>query len=189
MRKQMARATAFVDLIPVRMLKMMNKLIGLCVLLLMLAGTAQAEELSKEQIKGLDEQVQDIKKDVLSISAELNLLEEKLLYPSNTYVAFFVSLEKDAGFSPDSIQLTLDSKNVANYIYSFKEVQALQKGGVQRVFTANVNTGDHNLQIAVKGKQGGDVKTSTGSHTVNKGVGPRFVEIHLTRSGVDFRDW
>lgn len=168
---------------------MMNKLFGIFVLLVMLLGTAHAEELTKEQIKGLDEQVQDIKKDVLSISAELNLLEEKLLYPSNTYVAFFVSMEKDAGVSLDSIALSLDNKNVANYIYSFKEVQALQKGGVQRVFTSNVTAGKHDLQVSVKDKQGGAVKTTTGSHSVTKGVGPRFVEIHLTRSGVEFRDW
>jgi len=167
----------------------MNRLIGLCVLLCLLAGTANAEELTKEQIKGLDEQVQDIKKDVLSISAQLNLLEEKLLYPSNTYVAFFVSLEKGADFSPDSIQLKLDNKDVANYIYSYKEVQALQKGGVQRVFTGNITTGAHNLQVAVNGKQGGDKKTDTGTHTVSKGVGPGFVEIHISGSGVEFRDW
>jgi hypothetical protein len=167
----------------------MNKLIGLCILLCMLLGTANAEELTKEQIKGLDEQVQDIKKDVLSISAELNLLEEKLLYPSNTYVAFFVSLEKGTNFMPDSIQLSLDNKNVANYIYSYKEVQALQKGGVQRVFTGNVTTGTHNLQITVKGKDGGSSKSDSGTNTVTKGVGPQFVEIHLTDSGVQFRNW
>lgn len=167
----------------------MKKLLGLCVLLCMLFGVVHAEELTKEQIKGLDEQVQDIKKDVLSISAELNLLEEKLLYPSNTYIAFFVSVEKGSGFSPDAIKLTLDNKNVANYIYSFKEVQALQKGGVQRVFTANVTTGDHSLQVDVRGKDGGSKKTSTGTHTVTKGVGPKFVEIHLSGSGVEFRDW
>jgi len=167
----------------------MNKFIGLCVLLGVLCGTANAEELTKEQIKGLDEQVQDIKKDVLSISAELNLLEEKLLYPSNTYIAFFVSLDKGSNFSPDSIALVLDDKNVANYIYSFKEVQAMKKGGVQRVFTGNVTTGKHNLQIKVTGKDGGSKTTNSGIHTVTKGVGPQFVEIHLTSSGVEFRDW
>jgi len=167
----------------------MNKLMGLLVLLCAWAGSAGAEEVTKEQIKGLDEQVQDIKKDVLSISAELNLLEEKLLYPSNTYIAFFVSVAKDAGFSPDAVNITLDNKNVANYIYSFKEVEALQKGGVQRVFTSNVRTGEHNVKIDIMGKQGGSKKTETGSHTVNKGIGPQFVEIRLSGSGIEFRDW
>ena len=167
----------------------MNKLTGLLVLLCVLFGSAHAEEVTKEQIKGLDEQVQDIKKDVLGISAELSLLEEKLLYPSNTHIAFFVSVAKDADFSPDAIKISLDNKDVANYIYSFKEVEALQKGGVQRVFTGNVRTGEHNLQVNIIGKQGGSKKTDSATHAVNKGIGPQFVEIHLSGSGIEFRDW
>jgi len=167
----------------------MKKFIGLCILLSALCTSVYAEDQTKEQIKGLDEQVQDIKKDVLGISAQLNLLEEKLLYPSNTYIAFFVSLQKGSDFSPDAIGIKLDNKDVANYIYSYKEVQALQKGGVQRVFTGNVTTGPHNLQITVKGKEGGSNRSNSGTNTVTKGVGPQFVEIHLTDSGVEFRNW
>ena len=72
---------------------------------------AVAEEISKEQIKGLDEQVQDIKKDVLGISTELNLLEEKLLYPSNTQVSLFVSLAPGNDFRLDSVEIELDGKD------------------------------------------------------------------------------
>ncbi|HKK04350.1 MAG TPA: hypothetical protein VKA50_00705 [Gammaproteobacteria bacterium] len=162
---------------------------GLLVVLSMLSGSLHAEKLNKQQIKGLDEQVQGIKRDVLSISTQLNLLEEKLLYPSNTYMAFFVSMDKGADFSPDSIKLTLDDKNVANYIYSYKEVQALKEGGVQRVFTTNVTTGEHNLKISVIGKESGSKVTNSGTHNLKKGVGPQFVEIHLSATGVDFRDW
>jgi hypothetical protein len=183
------RFKTFVDRISSGKPLAMNKLIGLLVLLCVWFGSAGAEEVTKEQIKGLDEQVQDIKKDVLSISAQLNLLEEKLLYPSNTYIAFFVSVAKDSGYSPDAIKLTVDKKEVANYIYSFKEVQALQKGGVQRVFTGNVRTGEHNVQVDVIGKQGGSKKTNSASHAVKKGIGPQFVEIRLSSSGVEFRDW
>jgi hypothetical protein len=181
---------AVVDRISSGKVMPMNKLIGLFVLLCVCFGSANAEEkVTKEQIKGLDEQVQDIKTDVLSISAHLNLLEEKLLYPSNTYIAFFVSVAKDSGFSPDAIKLTLDKKEVADYIYSFKEVQALQKGGVQRVFTGNARTGEHNLQVHVIGKENGIKKTTKASHSVKKGIGPQFVEIRLSGSGVEFRDW
>ena len=60
-----------------------------------LACTVLAQPVSKEQIKGLDEQVQDIKKDALAISSELAQLEEKLLYPSNTQLALFVTLVGD----------------------------------------------------------------------------------------------
>lgn len=167
----------------------MNKLYVILVLFWAVAGSVGAEEVTKEQIKGLDEQVQDIKKDVLSISAKLNLLEEKLLYPSNTYIAYFISVEKGSKFAPDSIKLSVDDKDVANYIYSYKEVEALQKGGVQRVFTGNVRTGKHSLQVSVSGKNGGSKKTDTASHTVTKGIGPQFVEIRLSGSGITFRDW
>lgn len=168
----------------------MKKITRLCLLLCVsLALPVNAEQVTKEQIKGLDEQVQDIKKDVLGISAELNQLEEKLLFPSNTQISIFVSLAKGAVFEPDAIQLKVDDKDVAHHIYSFKEVEALQRGGVQRVYTGNVRTGDHNVQISVIGKNGGSKKTDTASHSVTKGIGPQFVEIRLTGSGVEFRNW
>ena len=151
--------------------------------------TAFAEQVTKEQIKGLDEQVQDIKKDVLGISAELNQLEEKLLFPSNTQVWVFVSLEKNAGFKPDAVQLKLDDKDVAHHIYSFKEVEALLAGGVQRVYTGNIRTGDHRVQVSVVGKSGGSKETKTTSHTIAKGVGPKFVEIRVSSSGVEVKNW
>jgi hypothetical protein len=151
--------------------------------------SVKAEQVTKEQIKGLDEQVQDIKKDVLGISTELNLLEEKLLFPSNTQISIFVSLAEDTDFLPDAIKLQLDNKDVAHHIYSFKDVEALKAGGVQRVYTGNVRTGDHNVQVSVIGKDGGSKKTESSAHNVSKGVEPQFVEIRLTGSGVEFRNW
>lgn len=157
--------------------------------MLLMLSTALAELVSKEQIKGLDEQVQDIKTDVLGISAELNQLEEKLLFPSNTEVSVFVSLDKEAGFEPDAVQLKLDEKNVAHHIYSFKEVEALLAGGVQRIYTGNVRTGEHSVEVDVIGKSSGSKKTYTATHAVNKGVGPKLVEIRLSGSGVEVRNW
>ncbi|MCI0506326.1 MAG: hypothetical protein L0Z73_09490 [Gammaproteobacteria bacterium] len=173
------------------MKKVTHLFLLLCIALVFspINGPAIAEPVTKEQIKGLDEQVQDIKKDVLGISAELNLLEEKLLFPSNTQISFFVSLEKGSDFEPDAIQLKLDDKDMAHHIYSFKEVSAMQKGGVQRVFTGNVRTGDHNLQVTVTGKSGGSKKTGAASHSVTKGVGPQFVEIRVSGSGIEFKNW
>jgi len=141
------------------------------------------------QIKGLDEQVQDIKKDVLGISTELNQLEEKLLFPSNTQVSIFISLDKSTGYQPDAVQLKIDDKDVAHHIYSFKEVDALQAGGVQRIYTGNVLTGEHKVNVSVIGNTGGNKKTQTVMQTVTKGIGPQFVEIHLTASGIEVKNW
>ena len=135
---------------------------------------------SKEQMQGLDEQVQEIKSDVLGIAAELDRLEEKLLYPSNTQVAVFVSLAEGEKFRLDSVQVQIDGELVAHHIYSFKELEALQKGGVQRIYTGNVPTGDHRLQVSIAGKRpgGGDVVGSE-SFAFRKEVEPRLVGITL----------
>ena len=152
---------------------------------LLLSAAAYGQEISKEQIKGLDEQVQEIKSDVLGIAAELNQLEEKLLYPSNTQVAVFVSLASGETFRLDSVEIRLDGAPVAHHLYTFKELEALQKGGVQRLYTGNVRSGDHDLQVSVIGKTGGGADFQKSERfSVNKDVGPRIVEISLAAQGI-----
>jgi len=165
------------------------RIVILGISLLVLSLTASAREVSREQIKGLDEQVQEIKSDVLGIAAELNQLEEKLLYPSNTEVAVFVSLASGETFRLDSVEIQLGGKPVAHHIYTFKELEALQKGGVQRIYTGNIKTGEHDLTVSVigKSKEGADFQ-ETGSFKVNKDVGPKIVEISLAAQGITFKD-
>ena len=171
----------------------MNKILRLfpyVVAMLFLSLSGHAEEVTKEQMKGLDEQVQDIKGDVLGIATELYQLEEKLLYPSDTQVAVFVSLAEGENFRLDGINIELGGKPVANHIYTFKEQEALQKGGVQRLFTGNVTTGTHELQVTLTGKsKGGGDLLRTESFTFNKAVGPDIVELTLAQDSVDFREW
>jgi hypothetical protein len=158
-------------------------------------AASRAEEMDREQMKGLDEQVQDIKTDVLGIAAELNLLEEKLLYPSGTQLAVFVALAQGDSVRLDAVQVRIDGELVAHYIYSFKELDALRKGGVQRIYTGNVTTGEHRIEIAVSGKlqSGGDYNQS-GSFAFRKGVEPKLVGVTLAgpESGnpaIEIGDW
>ena len=157
----------------------------LAISVLGLSAAAYAEEVSKEQIKGLDEQVQEIKSDVLGIAAELNQLEEKLLYPSNTQVAVFVSLAGGETFRLDSVEIQLDGKPVTHHLYTFKELEALQRGGVQRIYTGNVRSGEHDPQVLVIGKTGSGADFQKSERfTVNKDVGPRTVEMSLAAQGI-----
>ena len=157
--------------------------------LLVVCFAAHGEEISREQMKGLDEQVQEIKTDVLGIAAELNQLEEKLLYPSNTQVAIFVSLAGGETFRLDSVEIQLDGKPVAHHIYTFKELEALQKGGVQRIYTGNIMAGDHDLLVSVMGKsQGGADFQKMERFRVNKDVGPKIVELSLAAQSITFKD-
>ena len=100
------------------------------------AGAATAQQPATAEMRSLDEQVQEIKTDVLGIAAELNRLEEKLLYPSNTQLAVFVSIAEGETFRLDSMQINIDGELATHFLYSFKELDALQHGGVQRVYTA-----------------------------------------------------
>lgn len=177
----------------VTMLRILSALLLLA--FLGLGSVSSAEEVSKEQIKGLDEQVQDIKKDVLAISTELNLLEEKLLYPSNTQVSIFVSLVADKDFRLDSVEVEFDGKAVAHHIYSFKELEALRAGGMQRIYTGNARSGEHLLKVGFMGKslQGSEYH-QVETYNFKKDIAPGLVEISLAGPGVransiEFKDW
>jgi len=162
-------------------------MVGLAVLVL--TSGARAEEISREQIKGLDEQVQEIKSDVLSIAAALNQLEERLLYPSNTQVAVFVSLAAGETFRLDAVEIQLDGRAVAHHLYTFKELEALQKGGVQRIYTGNIRSGAHALQVSMigKSKAGSDLRAME-QFTLTKDVGPKILEVSLAAGGIQFKD-
>ena len=138
----------------------------------------------QQEMRGLDDQVQEVKSDVLNIAAELNQLEEKLLYPSGTQVAIFIALAKGDQMRLDAVRLEIDGQLVAHYIYSFKELEALRKGGVQRIYVGNVATGDHQLNVFVDGKLKAGTDFSRSEHfTFHKEVKPKLVE--LTVGGPD----
>ena len=174
---------------------MFNMLRGfiLSIAMLMLSFPAYAEEVSKEQIKGLDEQVQEIKTDVLGIASQLSLLEEKLLYPSSTQVAVFVSSDDMTRFRLDSIEIRLDDKTVAQHLYTLRELGALQKGGMQRLYVGNISSGEHGLQVLVIGR-GADSSglRRTEKFKFRKDEGPKLLEVRLVDSGahiITLRDW
>jgi len=145
-------------------------------------GSAQGwtQQSDQQQMRGLDDEVQEIKSDVLRISAELSLLEEKLLYPSGTEVAIFVALAQGDAMRLDAVRLQIDGQLVAHYIYSAKELEALRKGGVQRIYVGNVATGEHKLDVLVDGKlDGGEDFSRTEQFAFRKEVKPKLVELTL----------
>jgi hypothetical protein len=156
---------------------------------------SEKQQNEKQQMRGLDEQIQEIKSDVLRIAAELSRLEEKLLYPSGTQVAIFVALTKGDTMRLDAVRLKIDGQPAAHYIYSFKELEALRKGGVQRIYVGNVATGDHKLEVLVDGKleSGSDFSRSE-QFAFRKEVKPKLIGLTLAgpRSGntpITLEEW
>src|SRR5262245_45442850 len=140
-------------------------------------ATALAQAVTKSRMQSLDEQVQEAQCDVLGIASELDQLEEKLLYPSNTQLAVFVSMEKADGFRLDSVSIQVDGEFVARHVYSFKELEALKKGGVQRIYNGNARTGEHRLDVSIAGKLSGKDFTASQSFGFSKEVGPKLVGV------------
>jgi hypothetical protein len=145
---------------------------------------------------GLDEEIQSLKQDIVALNRSLFMLEEELLFPSNTQVAVFLSMDLGEFFSLDSVQLKIDNKVVTNYLYTRREVEALHRGGVQRLYMGNLKSGEHEL-VAIftgKGPNGRDYRRGA-ELLVNKSLGARFVELTIvdneTSEQPDFsvREW
>jgi hypothetical protein len=139
------------------------------------------EAASRNEFRSLDKDVQDLKKEVLDLNRDLFLLEEELLFPANSQVAFFISMDVGEYFELDSVNLKVDGKEVANYLYTEREVGALLRGGVHRVHMANLKTGDHELVAVFTGK-GPQTRDYRRGATMNfsKGIGAKYLELEIT---------
>lgn len=170
-------------------------LVVISALLCICARTTPADESARAQMKGLDEQVQEVKSDVLSIAAELNQLEEKLLYPSDTHLAVFISLAQGETLRLDAVQIQIDGRPATRYIYSFKELDALRRGGVQRIYSGNIATGTHEIEVAVSGKlANGKDYTQTEHFPFTKEIKPKLLGVMLAgpdaaQPGIRLGDW
>ena len=134
-----------------------------------------------ESFQALDTQVQDLKQDVLDLNRDLFMLEEELLFPANTQVAVFLSMDVGTYFQIDSVQLRLDDKQVANYLYTEREVDGLNRGGVQRLYLGNVKFGQHELVAFFTGKGPHDRDYRRGATiTFRKGEGAKFLELRVS---------
>ena len=157
-------------------------------LLLMLAVSPMAgvaQDMSGDDIRSLDGQVQEIKSDVLNIASELNTLEERLLFPSNTQVSLFVSIAENDDFRLDAVQLEINGELATHHIYSFKELDALRSGGVQKIYTGNLTTGDHQLNVTMIGQlKNGKAFNESRGFTFTKGVKPNVMGITLSGPGL-----
>ncbi len=136
---------------------------------------------SRAEFRSLDEDVQALKQEVLDLNRDLFLLEEELLFPANSQVAFFISLDVGEYFDLDSINLKIDGKNVSNYLYTEREVSALHRGGVHRLHMENLKVGEHELVAVFTGK-GPNVRDYRRGATMNfdKGIGAKYVELAIT---------
>jgi hypothetical protein len=144
------------------------------------AGMAAAMGGDNTDTRGLDQEVQGLKKDVVDLNRDLFILEEELLFPANTQVAVFLAVDVGDFFALDSVQLRIDDKEVINYLYTPREVEALLKGGVQRLYVGNLKVGKHELVAFFNGKGPNDRPYKRGASLgFTKGVGAKYLELKI----------
>jgi hypothetical protein len=150
------------------------------VALVLAAMTAFAAE-EPADFKALDGEIGALKQQVVDLNRDLFLLEEELLFPANTQVAVFVSMDVGTFFGLDSVQIVLDGKEVTNYLYTEREVDALLRGGVHRVWLGNLKAGKHELTAFFTGvgPHGRDYRRGT-TLEIEKGVGAKYVELRIS---------
>jgi hypothetical protein len=148
-----------------------------------LLAAAPATSASSPAAATLDGRIQDVKGDVIKLNRDLLVLEEELLFPANTQVALFVSMDVGKMFELDSVQIKLDDKMVSSYLYTPGEVAALHRGGVQRIYLGNLRTGEHELVAFFTGKGPHDRDYKRGATVkFEKGSDPKYIELRIKDS-------
>jgi hypothetical protein len=145
------------------------------------APPAAARDAPSAELKTLDQEVQGLKKDVVDLNKDLFVLEEELLFPANTQVALYVSMDVGAFFALDAVTVKIDNKEVKNYLYTAREADALLKGGVQQIYLGNLKVGKHELVAFFTGKGPVERDYKRGaSINFDKGVGAKYLELKIT---------
>jgi len=160
------------------------------------AATGVAATAPANGTRALDEQIQDLKKQTVDLNRDLFILEEELLFPANTQVAVFVSVDVGDFFALDSITLKIDNREVSDYLYTPREDTALIKGGVQRLYVGNLKSGQHELVAFFNGKGPNNrYYRRAASIEFEKGVGAKYLELKITdrqhaqQPEFEIKDW
>ncbi len=157
-----------------------HALLTLALLVLTPAWAAEDAAKKSETFSVLDSKVQSLKKQVMELNRDLFVLEEELLFPASTQLAVFLSVDVGQTFQLDSVQVKLNDKVVTNYLYTERELQALHRGGVQRLYLGNLPVGKHELVAFFTGKGPHERDYRRGTTLVfEKGTEPKYIELQI----------
>jgi hypothetical protein len=148
---------------------------------------AQQDNYQKNQPanKTVAEQLQQLRKEVVALNRDLFVLEEDLLFPSSTQAVVYLSMDVGAYFNLDAVELRINDKVVTYHLYTEKQIQALYKGGVQKLHIDNLAQGEHQLSAFFigKGPQNREYKRAT-SITFIKTAEAKSLELSIIDSSL-----
>ena len=162
-------------------------------------GALQAEDPQTEQLnvsveqeqstsKPLDEEMEQVKKDLVKLKRDLVILEEDLLFPASSQVSVFLSMDVGELFQLDAVTLKLNGKEVQHHLYTEKQVDALHRGGVQKLFVGNVKQGENRVTafFTGRGPNDRDFRRAT-TVEFEKGFEPTFIELSISDETADYQ--
>ncbi len=158
----------------------MTDLAKLLLLIIVLGNLPASLGAAENTDEALESSIESLKKEVLSLNRDLFILEEDLLFPANTQFSIFLSMNTGLLFTLDSVQLRIDDKNVANHLYTKRELAALNRGGVQRLYIGNLPSGEHEIVAVFTGigPNGRDYRRGK-TIMIDKTTEPQFVEFTI----------
>lgn len=166
----------------------------------LLAGIVSAQQTdtdeSTDSSSPLSENVQDLKTAALELNRDLLILEEELLFPANTQVVVFVSLDVGEYFRLDAVELKIDDQLVASHLYTDRQNDSLARGGIQRLYIGNLKSGNHEITALFHGigPENRDYKRAA-STVLEKGSEPQMLELRIQDSTANmqpefsFKEW
>lgn len=93
----------------------------------------------------LAQEIETLRQAMVNLNRDLFILEEDLLFPSSTQVAVFLSMDVGEYFALDSVEIAINDDTRTQYLYTERQVNALYRGGVQRLYLGNIGQGEHEL--------------------------------------------
>lgn len=147
-----------------------------------------AAEVEMPEQDTLDTQMEDIKLSLVELKRDLFVLEEELLYPASSQVAVFLSMDVGEFFKLDSVTLKLNGKEISHYLYTERQIDALYRGGVQRLFIGNVKQGSNSVTAIFigEGPNGREYKRAATAE-FEKSFEPAFVELKISDSTAKYQ--
>ncbi len=156
------------------------------------SSTAPTESVQKPAVTP---EVENLKVSVLNLNRDLLILEEELLYPASNQVAIYLSMDLGQFFNLDAVKLEIDNKLVASELYTDKQINALFRGGVQRLYIGNLKTGEHEISAFFTGRGPQQNYKRGAKLVVNKTQAPLVLELKIMDSTAqlqptfDIKEW
>lgn len=126
----------------------------------------------------LEANVQAVKKETAQLAADLQKLQAALLTPASTRITVFLSVDAQAGYTPDSVQLMINNQLVQSWLYTPREQDALKKGGIQQLYMGNLPVGEHKLNVTVLSADG-EAKGSA-NYNLSKALSSKYMELKVS---------